>query len=497
MNLLPGRYLVTARVSACAFDAQMVGARINVELTIDDAGQLAYWVRAITPNPKGYALSSGKANAEPGWESGQIEVQKTILGTTSRAVLTVQPGGTFTLLAHALNGEILLAEAAGAWRYKGAAVVPAAPAPVVTWPAPKGPTLFLPVTCGWFNSGPAALAEVIAWAAKYRGAVGLNFEVTSATGNLGIVTGDWKKTYTQHGNQFVSAARACAAAGVPFKADAFNRNDIQKGWAKSFKADPDYGFIVAQQAQLAKELFAIRAWAIIQPISEPDGGLPSGFVGKLNSAWTKAGWEGSRLCGVGITEKHTGNLEKMSRGSLAATDNGPAIEKHFGSGVWTAHTPDVARCIAYGKHYLAQGVHASLYHRADKLHILDHQSAYEAIVAGVVGGAPATGLTFRWTGGSEKDVSWSPDVDRSSWPTKGVKNKACNGRLHGCRVGEPMRGIEWIKVGYQSAHTINAWAAIGSKYGHGFKSGDRCRFEIRDINDKVRDPTLTGECVLG
>lgn len=113
---------------------------------------------------------------------------------------------------------------------------------------------------------------------------------------------------------------------------------------------------------------------------------------------------------------------------------------------------------------------------------------------------PGPALTFRYVGRSLKDVAWSPDVDRSNkdiWPVKDVNDKPCNARLHGCRVGEKMRGIEWIKVGASSAHTVNAWAAPGTKYGQSFKPGDRCRFEIRDINNRVVDPSLAGECVLG
>jgi hypothetical protein len=241
--------------------------------------------------------------------------------------------------------------------------------------------------------------------------------------------------------------------------------------------------------------------------------MPADFRRAVFDTWVKAGWSKARLCGGGIAETHTGKLLALKPPALAATDNGPAIEAHFGKGVWTAHTPNVARCSAYAKHYLARGCHASLYHRADRLHLIEHQAAYDQIIAACgitrAGGqdsspvAPPTSpetpgaVSFRYTGGRLRDVAWSPQIDRRGWPIKSVSGKDCNGLLYGCAVGGEPKKIEWIKCTAGSAHTVNAWGGSGEKYGQNFRAGLRVLVQVRDINGRLRDTAHAGEVTLG
>jgi hypothetical protein len=260
-----------------------------------------------------------------------------------------------------------------------------------TWQPHSGAVLYLPATCGWFNGGED-FADILTWLSQWRGWVGLNFEATGSTGNLGVKTTDWKIAYAAHAQQLTKHVAECVAMGIPVKIDAINSNDFGKGWSASWQDTTDNrNAVLAVMRGMATDLYAVRQWCIVQPVSESKWQwMPPTLAKACFNLWTSAGWEKPRLCmSGGIQEHHTGELQDYGKGHLAATDNGPAIEKHFGKGVWTAHTPDVARCTAYARHYLGRGVHASLYHRADKLHLLEHAKAYEQIVAGagIAGGA--------------------------------------------------------------------------------------------------------------
>lgn len=517
MTLSPGRYLLTLKVQANALGVVPVGTRYTLAVTFRASGRHSYAVTEITPNPGGYALDKGDFEQD-GWQDGTVEIVRLVAGLKVEVLIVAADGGGLTAMASDADTSEVLVMASGKWRRAANQDdKPAAPAGPITPHA--GPILYLPATCGWFNGGED-MGAILRWLATYRGRVGLNFEATGSTGNQGLRTTDWRTAYENHCIRIELVVSLCAAAGVPFKIDAINSNDFGKGWSASWKDGPNNRLDVLRiMGQLARDLYGMREWCIVQPVSEDDPSMPAALRKACFDLWPAAGWPSNRLCGVGIAETHTGELKPLKAPALASTDNGPAIEKHFGKGVWTAHTPNVERCAAYAKHYLSRGVHCSLYHRADRLHLLEHRAAYESIInaagiqAATGGGStspdaptvhptvpPGPALTFRYVGRSLKDVAWSPDVDRSNkdiWPVKDVNDKPCNARLHGCRVGEKMRGIEWIKVGASSAHTVNAWAAPGTKYGQSFKPGDRCRFEIRDINNRVVDPSLAGECVLG
>ena len=132
-----------------------------------------------------------------------------------------------------------------------------------------------------------------------------------------------------------------------------------------------------------------------------------------------------------------------------------------------------------------------------------HRAIDEATIAaigrgwGAVAAAPIAGLVFRWIGGRKCDVGWSPSIDRSTWPSKGVSGSECDGLIYGCPVGGTPRKIEWIKRGGQTAHTDNAWAAIGTEYGQALHSGQRVLLQVRDINGGLRNQSYQGEMVLG
>lgn len=112
---------------------------------------------------------------------------------------------------------------------------------------------------------------------------------------------------------------------------------------------------------------------------------------------------------------------------------------------------------------------------------------------------PTTGgLTFKYVGTGERDVSWSPSVDRSGWPiADNIKGKP-NGLLYGARKGEEPRKIEWIKRGESSAHTKNAWDyRKDPKYNQGWVGGEDVVLEVRDTTGKLRSQGHAGPCKIG
>lgn len=112
---------------------------------------------------------------------------------------------------------------------------------------------------------------------------------------------------------------------------------------------------------------------------------------------------------------------------------------------------------------------------------------------------PATGgITFKYVGTSERDVSWSPNVDRSDWPTTSKDGSTCDGLLYGAREGEEPRKIEWIKRGQNSAHTKNAWAYRNDpKYNQKWVGEEKTVLQVRDITGKLRSQGHSGPCKIG
>lgn len=255
------------------------------------------------------------------------------------------------------------------------------PPPPPVKPVPMdGAVLYLPATCGWFN-GVEKWADILTWVRQWGGWVGLNFETTGSTGNLGVQTADWHEAYAAHVLQMIAVAERCAAAGVPMQIVGVNSNDFGKGWSASWRDTPtNRAKFMALTNGLAKGLLPLKEWILVTPVSEDDSRMPAALQRDVPAAWQMVGWPAGRLCGVGIPETHTGELKGINGPAYVCTDNPPAIEKHFGKGVWTAHTPRVAECGAYAAHYLRRGAHVGLYHRADRLHLLEHFEAFEEIV---------------------------------------------------------------------------------------------------------------------
>lgn len=521
MKLSHGRYLLTATIRRNLMGLGLpVGTRVTAAVVFSASGVHSYRLTKIAPNPKGYELDEDDFMYE-GWEDGHAALVKELLGHKVDIVVTAHPGGGMELSAIHADTSVPLFNASGAWRRAkdqsnlGEPVAPNVPAGPVK--PHNGPILYLPATCGWFNGGES-LTEIVRWLATYRGRVGLNFEATGSTGNHGVRTKDCLGVYADHCARLAGIVIACSRAGVPVKIDAINSNDFGKGWSASWKDTPGNRIAVLSIMRgMADNLLNVDQWCIVQPVSEDDSSMPAKLRTDCWGAWKAAGWPDSRICGRGIAETHTGELKALKAPALASTDNGPAIEKHFGRGVWTAHTPNVQRCGEYARHYLSRGVHVSLYHRADRLHLLEHRAAYDQIIkaAGIlsatgggsdspvapVGPSPTTpGAAYlKFSAGSHRRyVKWSPAVDRSKWGRNtGIKGQP-DGLIYGRRKGEKTwHKVEWILPGKQETGLKNAYDDVNDpKYDLGWKSGEVVELQQRDAFGKVKDASLWGEWVL-
>ncbi len=521
MKLSPGRYLLTATIDHNLLGLGLpAGTRVTAVVVFRASGVHSYRLTKIAPNPSAYELEQGAFEYD-GWEDGHAALVKELLGHKVDIVVTAHSGGALEVSAVHADTGIPMFDASGAWRRArdqsdlGEPVAPNVPAgPVKPY---AGPILFLPATCGWFNGGED-MGAIIKWLATYRGRVGLNFEATGSTGNHGVRTMDCLSAYREHCARLEVVVSHCELSGVPVKIDAINSNDFGKGWAASWKDTPaNRAAVLSIMRELASDLHYAVNRCIVQPVSEDDTSMPAKLRTDCWGVWKAAGWPDARICGRGIAETHTGELKALKAPALASTDNGPAIEKYFGRGVWTAHTPNVANCSAYARHYLASGVHVSLYHRADRLHLLEHRAAYDQIIkaAGILsatgGGsdspdapavpptAPPGAASLKFSAGSHRRyVKWSPAVDRSKWGRNTKIKGQPDGLIYGRRKGEKTwHKVEWILPGKQETGLKNAYDDVNDpEYDLGWKYGEVVELQMRDAFGKVKDASLWGEWVL-
>lgn len=175
-----------------------------------------------------------------------------------------------------------------------------------------------------------------------------------------------------------------------------------------------------------------------------------------------------------------GDVPRVARGLLAAANGKIVVAMEYS---WTAIERDMGDAwAANGLHGVGDGCNAVT---VPKLPLLarGHQA----------GGQPEAGgpLTGRYIGGSHEDIGWSPAVDRPEklYGRKRISGSWCTGRLWGAPEGKPLRAIEWIKDGEQTAHVINAYARKKDKnYNQGLLGGETMVYQIRSCSDRVVDP---------
>ena len=393
-----------------------------------------------------------------------------------------------------------------------------------TQPAGSGPILYLPATCGWFNATGEQMLDAIFRVAKLSsdagvpGRIGLCFEVTGSTGNLGVKTKDFKHAYAQHCLEIVITAGQCVARGVPLKIDGINSNDFGKGWSASWKdTKENRAFIISETTKLAKDLLPYADWLIVQPVAENDSAMKSDFRDAVRRAWLAAGWKSSRLAGpgkaggAGINEIHISGVKKSAttgKNDLVTTDNPDGILAHFegGGGVWSEHKPKVSACILSAKAHLSRGTSFALYHRSQELHIVDHQEIYKQIIEDVSDILRAAGPTPTIPSGATAPTSTPAsssgavllEVKKSSkdkyidFRYSGIEDwqekKDSKGNLKGWIVLNGVR-VEQFRVGYTKQHLNNA-------YGHdehgvrGIKTGDTVSVSLQSTDLKHKTNSL-------
>lgn len=232
------------------------------------------------------------------------------------------------------------------------------------------------------------------------------------------------------------------------------------------------------------------------PLSESDSRTRSSIGDAIYKGLLAGGIPRSQLISMGgnwgdwkETHHGRGKVPSGNHRTINVNDNGPSIEDLYG-GNWTSGgVPNAANIRAYVSECRSRGVSCVVYSFGRMFDPVGLTAAMDGW------GRPAAPgkAEWRYIGTGEKDVGWSPNVDRSGWPTKSVDGSICDGLLFGAKVGSAERKVEWIKRGASTAHTKNAWAYRNDKkYNQGWVAGDDVVLSVRDINGNLRPGSVRG-----
>lgn len=504
MTLAPGRYVFTLRVTHNLLGLGVpAGTRIVANVTMRDSGRHQYRIREIAPNPEGYALEMGYF-AEPDWSDGIATVIREVLGHKVEIMVEAVHDGKMTVRVASADTEITMFEAAGKWRRdKNQANLE----PTVPDIRPQIPTIRwqdrLNRQCLFMG------APQYQWALMSRDETNAALDAIQAAGLDG--------PSIEFGGTFIRDEYN----KVPNREDIADIYDAQISawawWSVAIRARglvAHIAFLNANQSKanrMSDQLWEAKARTFIRtygpdnmlvlPLSETDkrtrtsignaiakgllaGGLPKSQIISMAGKW--GDWN----------ETHHGRGKVPSGGhrTINANDNGPSIRDLYGDDWQRGGTPNVARIQEYAAEIRRKGVSGVIYSFGVKF---DHVGLAAAARGWGVVSAPVvphseSKLTGRYIGGSHEDIGWAPAVDRpkSKYGREQINGKWCTGRLWGAPVGKPLRAIEWIKEGFQTAHVINAFARKNDKdYNQGLQGGETMVFQIRSTTNRVVDPT--------